>query len=473
MRGPPPGHTARVTGVLVMKRTGRCLLAAFIMLCPLLAAPAAWAAPGDLLWARTYNTVPPLTFAYPEMAVSSIGDVFMAATVERGAGLGKDWAVVRFSSSGAFKWIRYFGTTSDDILRGIAADRYGNVVLCGQRGRGTAGDSLFTTVKFKRDGTRLWTRQIDGSYSAGADSAADVVVDTSGGVYVTGEIVQSSSGRDFLTVRYTAAGRLVWQHRYSSTGKGRDRAFTLARDAAGNIYVSGDTRRVRSDDSTDQDLAVVRYRADGFRQWVFRFGAPGDHDELPADSAVRSSGLVVCGADWPREQGFIVKLGLNGKGGWRRVFNPINDFVTGSALLSCGIDDAGRVSVAGYTLTGDKSWGPDFAVRRYSATGDLLNSYGEPGSATEIAQGAAVAANGAVYATGHGPYDGVRHPRTLGWDAAWNPLFGPDGQVYTNQVQDISEAVAFGSGCIYVGGWAVDSMTSADGANLMLLKYAR
>jgi len=449
-----------------MWRVSLLMLVVLLALAAAAAAPQAYAAAGDLLWSQTFNTDPPGTFTYDKTAVSAIGDVFLACSSDRGAGRGQDWVVVRYGAGGDFKWVRYYGGAGKDVLRSLAADRYGNVVLCGARAGGAASGTGFATVKFSRAGKLLWARRIDGTKVGGADTAMDIVVDGSGRVYVTGEVVQTATGRDFLTVKYGTGGKLLWQRRHSSSGASGDGARVLARDAAGNVYVAGDVAKSGS----GQDLRVIRYKASGFRDWVFTWGNTEDRNELAADIAVRDSGVVVCGTVWPEEQGFIVQLPRSGLGGWRKTFNPLDDGVTGSSWLATGIDAAGRVTVAGYTEIGDKSLGPDFAVQRFGAGGALLNSYGSPGGATEMAQGVAVTAAGAVYATGHGPYDGVRHPLTLGWDADWNPLF--DGKTHVGHYIDVSEMLVLGSDCFYVGGWGFDSMTG-EGADLVLLKYAR
>lgn len=143
-----------------------------------------------------------------------------------------------------------------------------------------------------------------------------------------------------------------------------------------------------------------------------------------------------------------------------------NDGVTGSTWLRTGIDAAECVSVAGHTEVGARANGPDYAVHRFSTTGVCLNEIGEVGSAEELADGLAAMADGAVLATGHGLYDGLRHPRTISLDATWTMRWN---SVYSFQEQDVCEGLALGNGCVYVGGRTYSGDGTA--ASLLLIKH--
>jgi len=148
-------------------------------------AVAAAAAPGDLLWFRSVPLKSSLHLSDPSdvrVAVAGTGDVFVVGEVTN-AGDEADLVVARYSSGGTRKWVRVFDAGGDDILGGVAADRIGNVVVCGADYSAARG-YVFCAVKYTRLGKRSWVRRLDGPTSM--DWAKEVVVDDRGSAYVAG-----------------------------------------------------------------------------------------------------------------------------------------------------------------------------------------------------------------------------------------------------------------------------------------------
>ena len=156
-----------------------------------------------------------------------------------------------------------------------------------------------------------WVARYNGSGN-GADVATAIAVDNGGNIYVTGHSDTSGSGADYATVKYDALGVEQWVAQYDGPDFGWDRAYAIALDAAGNIYVTG-----YSDGSGPEiDYATVKYDALGVEQWVARYNGPGN--------------------DW--------------------------DGATAIAL-----DDAGNIYVTGYSVGSDTDY--DYATIKYSPTG--------------------------------------------------------------------------------------------------------
>ena len=64
-------------------------------------------------------------------------------------------------------------------------------------------------------------------------------VDAAGNVYVTGESAGAGFDFDYATIKYDPEGNELWVARYNGPGNGSDVASALAVDAAGNVYVTG------------------------------------------------------------------------------------------------------------------------------------------------------------------------------------------------------------------------------------------
>jgi fibronectin-binding autotransporter adhesin len=168
------------------------------------------------------------------VAVDPSGDVLVGASYLESF---VRMAAVKYSSAGTPVWTNlYFRTTTDQHVRGLAVDGSGNAILIGDTHNGTDYD--FTTLKILSSGAAAWTNHYDGVGGGVADKPLAVTVSSVGDVFVTGHSTRTN-GKDFLTVKYTAAGTGAWTNRYDGTDHLDDEGRALAVDASGNVYVTG------------------------------------------------------------------------------------------------------------------------------------------------------------------------------------------------------------------------------------------
>jgi len=85
-------------------------------------------------------------------------------------------------------------------------------------------------------------------------------------VYVTGQSAGSGTSDDYATIKYNASGVQEWVARYNGPGNRDDRAYAIAVDDAGNVYVTG-----QSGLGIWADYATIKYNASGVEQWVARY----------------------------------------------------------------------------------------------------------------------------------------------------------------------------------------------------------
>ncbi len=98
------------------------------------------------------------------VAVDNQGDVVAAGFFVK-TGTGRDFTVVKFDRDGTLLWQRDLNGTANlhDEARAGAVDNHGNIVAAGETATDTVNPKPhFTVAEFDRDGTALWQQQFDG-----------------------------------------------------------------------------------------------------------------------------------------------------------------------------------------------------------------------------------------------------------------------------------------------------------------------
>jgi uncharacterized delta-60 repeat protein len=247
---------------------------------------------GDTLWTRLYDGSGNSYDAAYAVAVDTLGYIYVAGT-SRGVGTSYDYLTIKYNPDGGTEWVRKYNSEGSgwDIAHGLAVDTGRNVYVTGTSGTikySTYGDSLwyspfeeqaqviatdgsgnvyvsgwdsriatdldFRTVKYSPDGNTLWVRYYNGSANR-EDLPFDIAVDVNGNAYVTGWSTDSATGLDYLTIKYSPLGELLWQKRYNGPANGRDEALSLFLVNNGDLFVTGGS----SGDGSDFDFATVKY----------------------------------------------------------------------------------------------------------------------------------------------------------------------------------------------------------------------
>lgn len=159
-----------------------------------------------------------------------------------------DAYIIKYNSAGTLLWTRLLGTTEAEYAQGIAVDSSNNIYVAGNTlgdmdGNVSLGGWDAFLTKYTSNGAFLWTSTYGGEFT---DSAHDVIVDSSDGVYMTGQIGNATSGSDmfdYYLVKYDASGSELWDLQHDSLyGNIRhERGYHLALDTAENIFVNGTT----------------------------------------------------------------------------------------------------------------------------------------------------------------------------------------------------------------------------------------
>ena len=353
---------------------------------------------GNEIWVRRYNGPGNSSDEAYAVAVDGAGNVFV--TGESVSGTLEDFATLKYDANGLLLWARrYNGPGNDyDSPVALAVDAAGSVYVTGSSGS-AAGHPDYATLKYDATGNQSWVRRYDGP-AGGFDFASALAVDPAGNVVVTGSSEGDTTAEDYATVRYDAAGNQTWARRYNGPASGLDAAHAVAVDAAGSVFVTGES----AENEFKADMTTLKYNAAGTLQWAQRYNRTTQSTATGAGVAVDPMGSVyVAGTTTgPGTGDDITTLKYasgNGALLWARFFNgPGNDNDTASALA---VDAGGSVAVAG-TLFSFTS-GFDYGSVRYAGDGTPLhtaNVYNGPANAEEFAAAVAVDAGGSLYVAG-------------------------------------------------------------------------
>lgn len=244
---------------------------------------------GILQWVQRYNGPGNGDDGGYKVITDNLGNIFVAGE-SRGSGSGQDYILIKYNTNGILQWeSRYNGTgNSDDIAEDLAIDNYGNLYITGVCG-GSGTNADFGTVKYNPSGIQQWVSTYNGG-GLNVDHAHALSLDSYGNVYVTG--YSSGTDRDYFTIKYNSSGTQQWTQRYNGTGNSFDEPWDIISDSVGNVYVTGQSNQ----NSSNSDYLTIKYNTNGVQQWVSRFNGPAnDIDVAYAITIDKFGGIYVTG----------------------------------------------------------------------------------------------------------------------------------------------------------------------------------
>lgn len=320
---------------------------------------------GETLWTRRYggSTAPDEANA---IAVDNSGNVCVTGRINYPLS-GADYTTIKYRNDGETLWVRSYNGpgSSVDEAKAIAVDNSSNVYVTGYSfGLGTGND--FATIKYDPSGGTLWTRRYDNNLVANSDDGANaIVVDSLGNVYVTGySLAQFGlfAHYDFLTIKYSPSGEVLWSHRYNGSETGDDKANAMAIDDWGNVYVTGYSAGIAA--NSKYDYATIKYSSTGEVLWVRRYDGPANDDDEAKAIALDSFGnAYVTGYSvgiGTSNDYATIKYSPSGEALWERRYDgPENSDDEAKAIA---VDAVGNTHVSGFSTS---TSGRDYLTIKY------------------------------------------------------------------------------------------------------------
>lgn len=431
---------------------------------------------GVLQFSKAYNGEG--EFTDKSVALCSSGGFIYSTGYTYAYNQDRNFCTIKYDAAGNKVWVKTFnGPNSDtDEPTAIAGDGSGNIYVAG-RSKNANNDYDMFLIKYNANGDTLWTRNYDGGIN-GDDVANDMVVDGSGNVYLTGVTDDDATllvNNDYLTVKYSSAGALLWATSYNSNSGGDDKAYAIALDNSGNALVTG-----KIWNGTDYDIQTNKYSSVSGTETVFATYASNLGDDVPARIKLDNNGNVIVGATSDREVSastnrdyLIIQYNSTGTQQWAQLYNGI---ATGDDDLNdLEIDANNNIYVTGSSdLDSSASDNLDYVTIKYNNSGAKQWSvnYNGTANATDVANAIAVDANGNVFVTGQSDEGSLsikdNNAVTVMYSSSGSELTHASYNGSTNST-DAGSDILLNNGSIYVTGYA--TYFTVNQKDILTIKY--
>ena len=235
-------------------------------------------ATGAMLWEQV--TTEHSVIAYgAAIAVDSAGDVFVGGSeyLPAPSGFPVDLVLVKYDGgSGQELWRgRHVGLQAFPDVFAVKIDADGDALLLGKGQRTSSYEHV--VVKFDgATGQHVWARALPNANAAANYYIDDLAVDAAGDAIVTGSVRTAGVLSDVATIKYSGIdGATVWERRYDGSGNDRDLGLAVVVDQVGNVSVAGGTESA----VTGFDFLTLRYSGDGTLLWSRQFHSSGVNGE--------------------------------------------------------------------------------------------------------------------------------------------------------------------------------------------------
>ncbi len=369
----------------------------FILLC-LLFTSQIFSQPVSQQWAARFNGSANQNDLCYALTLDQSGNVIVTGYSTNNS-TNKDMQTIEYSPTGNILWSRsYDGTVhGGDYSLAVTTDAAGNVYITGRSDNGNTSSDI-TTIKYNMSGVQQWVALYDGPVSQ-FDEGRCVQVDNSGNIYIAGTSMGTGTDQDIVLIKYNSDGVQQWVQRYNGPGNGYDAPNSMAIDAAGNVYVAGESF------GNGADYVTLKYDPSGTQSWVQRYNGPGNGGDVAVSVKLDPTGHVyVTGysdGGAPTSYDFAtIKYSPSGVQQWLRRFNSQNS--QSDIATSMAVDGSGNVYITGSSSTSLSLTDSNFSTIKYNTDGvfQWSETYTSPNNATDVAHSIALDNNGNVYVAG-------------------------------------------------------------------------
>lgn len=282
---------------------------------------------------------------------------------------------------------RYFTTGSliDEATTILPATNNRSIVI-GSSFTSQAGWNV-VVISYSSTGSQLWTVNYNNPSNTD-DKATCATTDSSGNILVGGISWSDSTGWDYLMIKLSASGVILWIKRYNSESMFDDISSAMATDVQGNIFLTG------SSGYNITTILTVKFDASGYVLWQYRHNPQSAIDEKPVNISIDHFGnIIVCGNRYTSPSNILaIKYSSAGNELWNKVLNRTG--AGSDKLYSMRIDVSSNIYLAGSSAS-------DALVMKLDSDGNALwtKTYNGTGNGDDRATAIQLAAQNNIVVT--------------------------------------------------------------------------
>lgn len=360
---------------------------------------------GSLMWQNTYSSSSGASVATSMIQTSDGGFAVAGFTYASGQGISDVW-VLKLNAAGLIAWQKTYGGTGGESGYSIWQTSDGGYIVAADTDSFGAGNIDFMLLKLTSSGNLLWQKTYG---TSGNDESPASVQQTSDGGYIVagysgmlgrGEAF-ASGPTDFWVLKLEVNGGISWQKFYG--GSSEEFANDIQQTSDGGYIVAGYSSSFSG--GYNYDCWIVKLDSSGGVDWQKAYGGTGD-DYAQSVRQTSDGGYIVAGKS--------ASIGAMDGDCWVIKLDPTGAIVWQKGYSGAGDDEANSVrqtSDGGYIIGGNsfspQSYNSDAWVLRTDPNGEIdpscsfiyatsLNSVNTSGSAPSSSGTAS--ASGAVAA---------------------------------------------------------------------------
>jgi hypothetical protein len=323
---------------------------------------------GNLLWQQTFNGNANMDDMASDIFVDNDYNVYVTGASIDNVNDNFDLVVLKFNSIGVLQWSYYYdnGATPlpKDVGTAIIGDNNGGIYVTGSsfgkytmldyvtlKLNSTSGNQIWekrydyddfndisstinydgtniyvsggsqistsqnrwqlATIAYEAStGLELFVRRSQGNATSGIDEVFDIAIDNTNNIYVTGAVVNESSGYDISLYKLDNQLNIIWEEHFDGFGLD-DKGFGVKIDSEYNVYVAG----YLTHPNEGRNFGLVKYNSIGELQWFRQFNGLANLDDEAVQLVIDlNDNIFVTGATTNSNNFDFVTLGYTSHG---------------------------------------------------------------------------------------------------------------------------------------------------------------
>lgn len=391
--------------------------------------------------------------------------------IDLGGNTDYNFRTIKYNSSGVLQWNTMSGNPAnqDDVPSDIFVDATGNAYVTGTSDAiaGGAENLEFMTVKYNSTGAQLWIKYFDGTVTNAEDIPAQLLTDASGNVWVAGGANFTATQKDATLIKYNSTGVLLATKTFNGKGDFNDKAKAIATDVSNNLYVTGYTIA----EARQRDLMLQKINSSGTTVWSRTLDGTGENDEGLALTTDAAGNIYVAGYSngiGTFDDAILLKYNAAGTLQWSVTYNDVASQL--DKFVSIAMSAAGDIYVAGYSDTDPNPLitNYDYVLIKYNGLGLLqwVSKYNGVGNGNDKAAKVAISGN-SIFVTGYSYNGGNNDIVTLKYDNA-GALINQATLSGAGAGDDEAEDLFVINNAVYIAGF---EFVSGNGNDYLTVKY--